>query len=166
MVNKVDMKKRTLYIAFVFIIGLLFIIPTIRAQEDIKSKVENCQNNIKNPYLYNGYWMKDFMIDASEKKVVGHFIAFEGEKYQLVFCSSDFEEHETIVIYERNTGPEKKRKIVYENSQNSGNKIWEFVPTKSCDYFIEYTIPPSKTGLAKKAYVVLLIGIVVEDDAD
>ena len=119
--------------------------------------IDKCKTSITNPYIYDGYWMSKFTFDDKAKKIEGHFVAFEGEKYQILFCSSGFEEVTTVCIYHRSSRADKTRIKVYDSSKNTSNSFWTFEPPKSGDYYIEYTIPPSKDGKPKDASVLILI---------
>ncbi len=124
--------------------------------------IDKCKMSIKSPYIYDGYWMSKFMFDDKTKKVEGHFVAFEGEKYQIIFCSSGFEEIATVCIYYKSSRADLGRVKVYDSSKNTNNSSWAFEPPKSGDYYIEYSIPPSKDGKQKEASVLILIGTIIE----
>ena len=132
------------------------------AQCTAKSVIQNCKTHIVNPYKYNGYWMSEFTFEQKVKKIEGHFVAFEGEKYHILFCSSGFEEVITICVYDKSSRTDKNRKKLYDSSESKEKNYWTFEATKSGDYFIEYTIPPSKNGQTKKSCVVLIIGAVID----
>ncbi len=158
-------KTRSLSASAVLILSIICCNYNAFAQCKVQSIVKTCKPVISQPYEYNSYWMSEFTFGKNEKTVEGHFIAFQGEKYQIVFCSSGFSEKVVIKVYSRNSGPDKGRSKVYDSSENTDGSLWKFEPTKSGDYFIEYTIPPSKNGLAKKACVVLLIGSIIDTGA-
>lgn len=124
--------------------------------------IDKCKTSINNPYIYDGYWMSKFTFDDKTKKIEGHFVAFEGEKYQIIFCSSGFEEIATVCIYYKSSRAELGRVKVYDSSKNTNNSSWAFEPSKSGDYYIEYTIPPSKDGKQKEASVLILIGTIIK----
>ena len=135
----------------------LLINKNVIAQYIVKAATfEVCKEKIQSPYVYDGYWMKDFIFDHNTKKIKGHFVAFEDEEYQIAFCSSGFEEKVKISIYYRKTRLEKRKKI-YDSSKNLGDD-GTFCPENPGDYFIEYEIPEGVNKQAKPAYVLILFG--------
>ncbi len=129
--------------------------------------IQNCQGHIKPPYKYNGYWTSDFTFDTKAKKIEGHFVAFEGEKYHILFCNSGFDEEVNICVYDKSNRLGGKERIkYYESTVNKEKDYWTFEPTRSGDYYIEYSIPPSKNGEIKKSCVVLLIGAIIDTDGN
>ena len=157
------MKKKYLLLSLTITLSLVLCINYGSfAQVKVKSVIQNCQTYIKNPYKYNGYWMSEFTFDQKSKKIEGHFVAFEGEKYHIVFCSSGFEELIKICVYDKSSRIEKDRTKLYDSSQSKEKNYWSFEPKESGDYFIEYSIPPSNNGLLKKSCVVLIIGTVID----
>lgn len=156
------MKKITLLMTFV--LGLILFSNTIILAQCSSgtSMIDKCKISIKDPYVYDGYWMSKFVFDDKTKKIEGHFVAFEGEKYQIIFCSSGFEEVATVCIYYKSSRAEQARIKIYDSSKNTNNSSWTFEPPKSGDYYIEYTIPPSKDGKEKEASVLILIGTIIE----
>lgn len=156
------MKKITLL--FAFVVGFVISSNTLVFAQCASgtSIIDKCKMSIKNPYIYDGYWMSKFTFDDKTKKIEGHFVAFEGEKYQILFCSSGFEEVTTVCIYHKSSRADQARVKVYDSSKNTNNSSWTFEPPKSGDYYIEYTIPPSKDGKVKEASVLILIGTIIE----
>lgn len=160
------MKKITFL--FAFITGLILFSNNIVLSQcsSAPTMIDKCKASIKNPYIYDGYWMSKFTFDDKTKKIEGHFVAFEGEKYQIIFCSSGFEEVTTVCIYHKGSRAEQARIKVYDSSKSTSNSSWTFEPPKSGDYYIEYTIPPSKDGKQKEASVLILIGTIIEMGAN
>ncbi len=113
------------------------------------------------PYTYSGCWMKEFVLTNKYQRVEGHFVALEGLKYQILFCSSGSAEGVTVNIYDRSIESLKKRKL-YDSSKNKGCNLWKFEPTVSGDYYIEYIIPPSNTGKNRTGCVMLMLGTIIE----
>jgi hypothetical protein len=157
------MKKIKLLLSLTIIIGsILCTNYGAFAQCNLKAIIKDGQTHIKNPYKYNGYWMSKFIFDQKSKKIEGHFVAFQGEKYHIIFCSSGFEEAVTIAVYDKSSRDEKTRKKLYDSSQSNEKNYWAFEPTNSGDYFIEYSIPSSKDGVERTACVVLIIGAIID----
>lgn len=160
------MKKKQLLLSLsIIIISILWTDYGAFAQCTVKTVIQNCKTHIVNPYKYNGYWMSEFTFEQKSKKIEGHFVAFQGEKYHIVFCSSGFEEVIKICIYDKSSRIEKGRKKLYDSAESQEKDYWTFEPPESGDYFIEYSIPPSKNGQIKKSCVVLIIGAVIDTGA-
>ncbi|MES2592085.1 MAG: hypothetical protein V4608_09385 [Bacteroidota bacterium] len=108
--------------------------------------------------------MSEFVLKAKHQRVEGHFVVFEGQQYQILFCSSGSAEGVVVNIYDRSAESLKARKL-YDSSKHHGCNLWKFEPTQSGDYYIEYIIPPSNTGKPKTGCLMLLIGTII-DTAD
>lgn len=120
-----------------------------------KSIAKACKPQMK-PFHYDGMAYNEIVFDDKAKIVNVEFTAFAGEKYKLLFCKSNFQENVVIKIYDKNKR-NKNRKVVYDSSTTETN-IWGFEPPRSGNYFIEYEIPASATGVKKDECMVLLIG--------
>ena len=161
------MKKNYLLLSLTIIIcSILCINYGAFAQCKMQAIIQDGQTHVKSPYKYNGYWMSKFIFDQKSKNIEGHFVAFQGEKYRIIFCSSGFEETLKISIYDKSSRTEKGRKKLYDSSESKEKNYWAFEPTKSGDYFIEYAIPPSKDGVERSACVVLIIGAIIDTGAN
>ncbi len=134
----------------------------VSAQCTARSIIKDCRSNIKPPYKYSGCWMSEFVFDTKSKIVEGHFTAFEGEKYQIIFCSSPFEESVIINVYDNSIRNKKGRTKLFDGTRSMNKGFWQFEPPVSGDYFIEYRIPPSKTGKSKTGCVMFLFGTIIE----
>lgn len=157
------MKKNQLLLSLMILIAsVLFTNKDVFAQCKLKATIQNCQSHIKNPYKYNGYWSSEITFDNKAKKIEGHFVAFEGEKYHIVFCNSGFEEDVVVCIYDKSNRAGKDRAKFYDSSTSKEKEYFTFEPSRSGDYYIEYTIPPSKNGVTKTSCVVLVIGAVID----
>jgi hypothetical protein len=132
------------------------------AQCSAKSIMKGCKPNVVAPYKYDSYVISELKFDKKPKIVEVTFTAFQGQKYKLVFCSSGFEEEVKLDIYNKSKSVKNGRKKLYDNSQGIDNNFWTFEPPKSGNYFIDYTIPPSKDGTVKTGCVVLLVSYVAE----
>jgi hypothetical protein len=138
-------------IPFTFFTDLLF------AQCNAKQIMNECKPNIPKPYKYDSYAISEFKFNDKEKNVEVVFTAFAGQKYNLIFCSSGFDEQVEINIYDKTNHIKKGRKKLYDNSEGIDNNFWWFEPTKSGNYYIEYNVPKSIDGSQKKGCVVILI---------
>lgn len=125
-------------------------------QCDSKKIAKACKPNMK-PFKYDAYAENILKFDSKAKKVEVQFTAYEGQDYKLVFCSSGFEEEVKLNIYDKSKAV-KSRSKVYDNDQGIDNNFWAFTPTKTGTYYIEYDVPPSKSGTPHEGCVVLLIG--------
>lgn len=108
------------------------------------------------PYNYDGMAYNDIEFDNKAKVIDVEFTAFAGEQYKLLFCKSDFQEKVVIKIYDKNKR-NANRSVIYDSSKIETN-IWGFEPPRSGNYFIEYEVPASYTGIKKNECMVLLIG--------
>jgi len=122
-----------------------------------RTVIKDCKNNFVKPFGCTGIWMCEFVFDKKSKIVEGHFVAFEGEKYQLVFCSAYSEEAVNITIYDNKINAKKTAKV-FDNTKTKDINVLKFEPTKSGDYYIYYRLPPSLTGKPKSGCIMLLIG--------
>lgn len=143
--------------SFLFFLLFIFCTDLLFAQCKAKHIMNECKPNIQKPFIYDSYALNEFIFNDEEKKVEVVFTAFVGQKYNLLFCSSGFEEKVEINIYDKTNRIKKGRKRLYDNSEGVDNNFWWFKPTKSGNYFIEYNVPKSVTGKEKKGCVVLLI---------
>ena len=57
-------------------------------------------------YKYDGFSTTEFTFDTINKTINSDFVAFKGQKYYLLFCSSDFDEivniNEKVFNYSNN----------------------------------------------------------------
>ena len=97
--------------------------------------------------------MKEFNIDLLNQNIPLEFVAFQNQKYKLIFCSSKFEESVLISIYNKATPDIKEEKAI-----NATSSSWTFEPKDPGTYSIIYEIPPSNTDVAHKACILMLIG--------
>lgn len=124
---------------------------------------KGCRDNVKKPYLYDSFAVNEFTFDSKAKQVEVQFTAFEGVKYNIVFCSSGFEEPVTMNIFDKTRTIKNNRHKLYDNSQGIDNNYWSFDPPKSGNYFIVYDVPPSIDGKEKKGCIVMLISYIQSD---
>jgi hypothetical protein len=123
------------------------------AQYKISDIIESNKIHIAEPYLYDGFLMNEFNFDLINKDIHAEFVAFKKQKYNLVFCTSGFEESVKISIYDK-AAPSV---VVVEKTMDADNKNWTFAIDKAATYSIVYEVPPSNTDVEHKACVVMLI---------
>jgi hypothetical protein len=154
------MKKNKLVAVIFIMIGAFICTSHYSFAQLCKAKqiMKACKPNIKAPFKYDSYAISDFTFGNKEQKVEVQFTAFQGVKYKLIFCTSGFEEPLKMDIYDKSNKIKKGRNKVFANEQGIDNNFLSFEPTKSGNYFIEYTVPVSSTpGMAKNGCVIMLI---------
>jgi hypothetical protein len=124
------------------------------SQYKISEIVAENKVKIAKPYKYDGFLMNEFSFDLVNKDLTLEFVAFKGQKYELIFCSSSFEEEVLVSIYDK-SAPNVK---VAEKLISDKNRDWTFEPAKEGAYKIVYEIPPSNTDVEHNACMVMLIG--------
>ena len=155
------MKQSGIYLSILFC--LLFVSGSLIAQKaspscKAKQIAAGCKANIKKPFKYDSFALNEFTFDDKTKEVEVQFTAFAGQKYKIVFCSSGFDEQLTMNIYDKSNKIKNNRHQIFDNSQGIDSDFWSFEPPKTGNYFIEYSVPPSKDGKVKKGCVVMLVG--------
>ena len=152
------MKIKALVAAWIMIGAFICTGHSSFAQCKAKQIMKGCKPNIQPPYKYDSYVISDFVFGDKEKKVEVMFTAFQGMKYKLVFCTSGFEEPLQLNIYDKSNKVKKGRNKLYANEQGIDNNFWTFEPSKSGNYFIEYTVPVSlKPGVERQGCAIMLI---------
>lgn len=156
------MQKRNIFFKILIVIGAFICIGhSSFSQCKAKQIMKACKPNIKAPFKYDSYAISDFTFGDKEKKIEVQFTAFQGVKYKIVFCSSGFEEPLKLDIWDKSNRIKKNRNKIYDNNQGIDNNFWSFEPSKSGNYFIEYTVPVSSTpGMVKQGCVIMLISFV------
>ena len=124
------------------------------SQYKISQIIEENKISIKKPYKYDGFLMNEFSFEQINKNIPIEFIAFENQKYKLIFCTSVFEEQVIVNIYDK-ANPNVK---LAEKIMDANNKTWTYEPLAFGTYSIVYEIPPSNTEADHKACIVMLIG--------
>lgn len=149
------MKKINLLYIVAILISLTATTNLFAQCKEKKAIAKTCKPQMK-PFFYDGMAYNDIIFDDKAKVVDVEFTAYAGEKYKLLFCKSNFKESVAIKIYDKNKR-NKNRRLVYDSSTVDSN-IWSFEPPRSGNYFIEYEVPASSTGVKKNECMVLLIG--------
>ncbi len=124
------------------------------SQYKISQIIEENQIKIKKPYKYDGFLMNEFSFDLINKNIPIEFVAFQNQKYELIFCSSSFEEVVMISIYDK-ANPKIK---IAEKIIDANTISWTYEPSMPATYTIVYEIPPSNTDVEHKACMIMLIG--------
>lgn len=137
-----------------FLIIFLSISTACFSQYKISKIVEENKLKIEKPYKYDGFLMNEFSFELINKNIPNEFVAFKGQKYKLIFCSSTFEEQVLISIYDK-ANPTIK---VAEKTIDPANTTWILDIVNPATYSIVYEIPPSNTDVEHKACMVMLIG--------
>ncbi|MFL5762916.1 MAG: hypothetical protein ACJ77K_03170 [Bacteroidia bacterium] len=134
----------------------LFLLLTLCSfpQYKISDIIDENKVKIEKPYKYDGFLMKEFNIGLINLSIPLEFVAFKGQKYKLIFCSSTFEEEVLVSIYDK-SAPNVK---LAEKTINKDNREWLYEPPKEGAYSIVYEVPPSNTDVEHKACMVMLIG--------
>lgn len=102
------MKRNTLLVSLTLIIGLFICCNhCVFAQCNLEAIIEKGKSSITPPFKYDSYWMSKFKFDTKPQKLVGHFVAFEGEKYQIILCSSGYAEVVTVNIFDKKSWKER-----------------------------------------------------------
>lgn len=129
------------------------------AQCKAKQIMKSCRPNITKPYKYDSYVVNNFTFGDKPQTAEVQFCAFQGQKYQIVFCTSGFEEPLAVNIYDKSMRVKNGRRKIYDSSQGIDNNFWMFQPEKSGNYYIQYDVPVSNTpGVTKQGCVIMLIG--------
>lgn len=124
------------------------------SQYKISQIIDENKVSIQKPYKYDGFLMNEFSFEQINKNIPIEFVAFKGQKYKLIFCTSEYEEQVIISIYDK-ANPNVK---LAEKTMDASNKTWTYEPLVSVTYSIVYEIPPSNTEADHKACMVMLIG--------
>jgi hypothetical protein len=141
---------------FAVLTGILFVNCTLLAQCKVKPIVKKCMP-LLSPYQYDSYAVKEITYSSKSKKEILEFSVFSDEAYKLVFGKTELPQEIGITIYDKS--PSKKGKIIYfDESGKKGNFIFNFQPTTTGTYYIEYSIPAASEPNQKGCFV-LLIGI-------
>ena len=155
------MKKIKLIPQLVFLFIILIMINKSIAQNSATCKAKqiagSCKANIKKPFKYDSYAVNEFTFDDKEKQVEVQFTAFSGQQYKIVFCSSGFEEKVAMNVWDKSNKIHNNRHKIFDNESGIDSDFWSFVPPHTGNYFIEYDVPPSKSGKVKKGCVVMLV---------
>ena len=136
--------------------GALLIFNTnLWAQCKVKPIVKSCMPALQ-PFEYDSYVVKEISYGPKIKKETIDFQVFSDEEYKLVFGQTTLPQEVGITIYGLEKG--KKKILYFDESGKKSSQVFNFGPTKSGTYFIEYEIPAA-TAPNQKGCFVVLIGI-------
>ena len=108
------------------------------------------------PYQYDSYAVKEIVYGPKPKKETIDFEVFSDEEYKLVFCQTELPQEIGITIYGKIKG--QKQILYFDESGKKSSENFNFGPTRSGTYYIEYEIPAA-TAPNQKGCFVLLIGL-------
>lgn len=155
-------KNKIIFTFLLFSCFTFFLSISTFAQKSTACKAKQiaagCKDNIKKPFKYDSYALNEFTFDDKTKEVEVQFTAFAGQKYKIIFCSSGFDEQLKMNIYDKSNKIKNNRHQIFDNSQGIDSDFWSFEPPKTGNYFIEYSVPPSKDGKVRQGCVVMLVG--------
>jgi hypothetical protein len=147
------MKKHLVTILLLAITSL----GTLQAQCNAKDLAKKNKNSLK-PFNYDGFADNSFTFKDKPQTISVEFTAYAGQKYKLLFCSSDFKEEVKVNIYDKNKNNPKRQKL-YDSSNGIDNLFWSFEPPRTGTFFIEYEIPAALDhSTTKTGCLVLIIG--------
>ncbi|MBI4929178.1 MAG: hypothetical protein HY841_00325 [Bacteroidetes bacterium] len=144
------------HIILTVLAGATFIFNSdLSAQCKVKPIVKMCMPQMA-PFQYDSYVVKEITYGPKTKKETLDFQVFSDEEYKLVFGQTVLPQEVGITIYGMEKG--KKKILYFDESGKKSSQMFNFGPTKSGTYYIEYEIPPS-TAANQKGCFVVLIGI-------
>ena len=132
-----------------------FLTADLHAQCKVKPIVKACMPSL-GEYGYDSYVVKEVSYGTKEKKETLDFEVFSDEEYKLVFGQTALPQEVGITIYGLDKGV--KKILYFDESGKKSSQTFNFGPTRSGTYFIEFEIP-SATAPGQKGCFVLLIGI-------
>lgn len=125
------------------------------AQCKVKPIVKSCMP-LMEPFQYDSYVIKEIAYTTKAKKETLDFQVFSDEDYKLVFGQTILPKEVGITIYGMEKG--KKKILYFDESGKKSSQTFNFTPTKSGTYYIEYEIP-ALTDANQKGCMVVLIGV-------
>ncbi len=139
---------------FSIITLLLLLHSQAHSQCKLAGIISDHKMNIPKPFKYDGFNLTNINFDQQDHLLKTEFMAFKGQKYKLMFCTSGFEELVTITVFDKEN-PELK---VTEKILGDKDSSWTFEPPKAGTYSVMFNFPPSNTGVEHKECIVMLIG--------
>lgn len=146
------MKRVTGYI----LLGVMLGINGLSAQSVARSLIKNNLFLLGN-YRYDSYISYEVTAGPSGKKTETEFFVLSGISYKAVFCQSGINNGLLIEVYDKSKAV-KTRKKIFDNHSSISNKSWVFEISTPGQYYVEYTIPPTATGVYEKGYILMLLG--------
>ncbi len=125
----------------------------LSAQCKVKPIVKSCMPMME-PYQYDSYVIKEIVYGPKPKKETLDFQVFSEEEYKLVFGQTVLPQEVGITIYGLEKG--KKKILYFDESGKKSSQTFNFGPTRSGTYYIEYEIPAATAANQKGCFVVLI----------
>lgn len=142
-------------IGIITAVCLLVLANDLSAQCKVKPIVKACMP-MMGDFMYDSYVVKEIAYGSKAKKETLDFEVFSDEQYKLVFGQTSLPQEVGVTIYALEKG--KKKILYFDESGKKSSESFNFGPTRSGTYFIEYEIPAS-TAPGQKGCFVVLIGI-------
>ena len=95
-----NVKLSSFFLKSFFFIAFFLLGNQSFSQYKISQIIEENKVSIKKPYKYDGFKMNEFTFEQINKNIPIEFVAFENQKYKLIFCTSDYEEQVIVSIYD------------------------------------------------------------------
>ncbi|HEX8516912.1 MAG TPA: hypothetical protein VF868_11985 [Bacteroidia bacterium] len=146
------------FLSSVFFLSIFFLISSASAQCKVSAIVENGKLEIDPEYLYDGFSLTNFKIDAKPRRSQVQFTALKGQRYMLYFCNSGFTEEVKVSVFKEEK--EGKQSVDLLGATTLKDQYIELLISKSGNYTIDYTIPVAENaeyGMVKDACMVVLI---------
>jgi hypothetical protein len=142
------------YVVVTALAGITLIFNTaLFAQCKVKPIVKSCMP-LMSPFQYDSYVVKDIAYGVKAKKETLDFQVFSDEDYKLVFGQTVLPKEVGITIYGMEKG--KKKILYFDESGKKSSQTFNFTPTKSGTYYIEYEIPAMVESNQSGCFVVLI----------
>jgi hypothetical protein len=148
------------HISFLFSTFLFVFVfsASLQAQCKVSKIVENGKLEIAPAYLYDGFSLTNFTMDAKPKRMQVKFTALKGQHYKLYFCNSGYTEEVKISIFKEEKDGKLSTDLLGDITRK--DQFIEFSLAKSGNYTIEYGIPITENaeyGMTKNECLVMLI---------
>ncbi|TAL57910.1 MAG: hypothetical protein EPN85_12930 [Bacteroidetes bacterium] len=139
-------------------VGLLLLFTAeLSAQCKVKPIVKKCMPLLE-PCQYDSYAVKEITYNAKARKEILEFSVYSDEQYKLVFGKTALPQEVGITIYDKHPGKKDKKLLYFDESGKKGDFVFNFQPTNTGTYYIEFEIPVASSPNQKGCFV-LLIGI-------
>lgn len=145
------MNRKILLLAF--FVSSFLILTDVQAQCKVKPIVKKGVP-LLGDYKYDCYAVKEIVYTTKAKKETVNFEVFSEEEYKLVFCQTELPQEVEITVFALQKG--KKQILYFDESGKKSQQTFNFGPTRSGTYYIEYTIPPQTAPNQKGCFVVLI----------
>ena len=126
---------------------------TITAQCRVADMISGSKTAFDKPYEYDGFSYFKMQFGQKTQTIRKEFLALKGKKYELLFCTSGFEEIIRIQLYD------EQGNLLAGTSIGNEKSITSFFTVKSGNYSIVYYIPASETGVEHEGCIAMLIGL-------